>query len=105
MEKDKITIEHIPAKTLFRTVVDGVEAHVAYTTDGKSLDIRHTIVPEPIGGRGIASALVRAAYDYAIANNLTPVATCSYAVVWLQRHPEYHGEISKDYAGPNSCAL
>lgn len=105
MDTDKITIEHIPAKALFRTVVDGVEAHVAYKSDGKSLDIRHTIVPEPIGGRGIASALVRAAYDYALANNLTPVATCSYAVIWLQRHPEYHGETGKDNAGPNSCAL
>jgi len=51
MDTDKITIEHIPAKALFRTVVDGVEAHVAYKSDGKSLDIRHTIVPEPIGGR------------------------------------------------------
>ncbi|HAC95644.1 MAG TPA: GNAT family N-acetyltransferase, partial [Odoribacter splanchnicus] len=32
-------------------------------------------------------------------------ATCSYAVVWLQRHPEYHGHPGKDYGGCSSCAL
>ena len=33
------------------------------------------------------------------------IATCSYAVVWLQRHPEYQGEVSSDYIGKGSCAL
>ena len=65
----------------------------------------YTIVPSEIGGRGIASALVKAAYDFALENALKPIATCSYAVVWLQRHPEYQGEISKDYCEGNSCAL
>ena len=75
--------------------------HVA---DG-ALDVRHTIVPGEIGGRGIASALVKAAYDYALANELVPVATCSYAVKWLERHPEYNGKTGKDYAGEGTCAL
>lgn len=98
-------IEHYPEKGEFQTIVDGVKAHVSYISDGKMLDIRHTIVPEAIGGRGIASALVKAAYDYAVENHLTPVATCSYAVTWLQRHPEYNGKTSCDYAGSESCAL
>ena len=70
-----------------------------------ALDVRHTIVPGEIGGRGIASALVKAAYDYALANELVPVATCSYAVKWLERHPEYNGKTGKDYAGEGTCAL
>jgi uncharacterized protein len=45
------------------------------------------------------------AYDFALENALKPIATCSYAVIWLQRHPEYQGEISKDYCEGNSCAL
>ena len=61
--------------------------------------------PGEISGRGIASALVKAAYDYALANGLVPVATCSYAVVWLERHPEYNGKTGKDYAGEGTCAL
>lgn len=98
-------IEHYPEKNRFETVVDGVTAYVSYAEDDTCVDIRHTIVPEAIGGRGIASALVRATYDYARAKGLKPVATCSYAAVWLQRHPEYEGSTSVDYGGGDSCAL
>ena len=76
-----------------------------YSPNKGALDVRHTIVPDEISGRGIASALVKAAYDYALANGLVPVATCSYAVVWLERHPEYNGKTGKDYAGEGTCAL
>ena len=90
-------IVHDEAKKQFKVEVDGYTAHVAY--------IRHTIVPEEIGGRGIASALVKAAYDYARCKCLKPIATCAYAVVWLQRHPEYQGDVSCDYGGKGTCAV
>lgn len=89
----------------FRTQADGYTAYVTYAIHDGQLDIRHTIVPPEIGGRGIATSLVKAAYDYALAHQLQPVATCSYAVVWLQRHPEYNGKPGKDYGGCESCAL
>ena len=98
-------IRHDDKKRWFWTVEDKHIAHVAYelTEDG-GLDIRHTIVPEEIGGRGIASALVREAYNYARAHGLKPVATCSYAVRWLEKHPDYEGKINEDYK-PGACAL
>ena len=45
-------IVHDEAKKQFKVEVDGYTAHVAYqlTEDG-GLDIRHTIVPEEIGGQ------------------------------------------------------
>lgn len=98
-------IKHNAEQRRFEKEVDGYKAHVAYSIHDNGLDIRHTIVPSEIGGRGIASALVKAAYDFALENALKPIATCSYAVIWLQRHPEYQGEISKDYCEGNSCAL
>ena len=101
-EYDKLTEYPTP---IFRVEVDGVTAYVAYTLADGALDIRHTIVPEEIGGRGIASALVKATYDYALENGYKPVATCSYAVVWLQRHPEYKGTTGADFGGEGSCAL
>lgn len=82
-------IEHAPERNLFLTEVDGRTAFVEYVIRKNSLDILHTIVPRPIEGRGIATALVKAAYDYALENGYTPEATCSYAVVWLERHPDY----------------
>ena len=38
-------------------------------------------------------------------DGLKPMATCAYAVCWLQRHPEYQGVISEEYAGSGTCAL
>jgi len=35
---------------------------------------------------------VKAAYAYAIANGMKPKATCSYAVRWLERHPEMNAD-------------
>lgn len=98
-------IMHDEIRKQFRMEAEGLVAHVAYEINNGGLDIRHTIVPKPLEGRGIASALVKAAYDYAQAHGLKPVATCSYAVAWLQRHPEYRGETGKDYGGEGTCAL
>ena len=81
-------ITHQPEQKLFKTEVDGRTAFVEYRLLGDYLDIIHTIVPKPIEGRGIAAALVKAAYDFALANGMKPKATCSYAVRWLERHPE-----------------
>ena len=81
-------IEHQPEQKLFKTEVEGRTAFVQYRLLNGGLDIIHTIVPRPLEGQGIAAALVKAAYDYAVATGLKPKATCSYAVAWLQRHPE-----------------
>lgn len=103
-EKPGPDIVHDTAGRRFTTTVDGHTAHVAYDLHDGALDIRHTIVPTEIGGRGIASTLVRAAYDYATAEGLRPMATCSYAARWLDRHPEYHGCTGSDFA-EGSCAI
>lgn len=100
-----MNIIHQTEQNRFYTVVDGFTAHVDYLVSDGGLDIRHTIVPKEIGGRGIASALVRAAYDYARTQGLTPVGTCYYAVKWLEKHPEYEGKTGKDFCGDGSCAL
>lgn len=81
----EFSIIHRPETNRFETVVDGVTAHVEYRKEDGSIDILHTIVPPAIEGRGIASRLVGAAYDYAVQNGLTFKATCPYAAIWLQR--------------------
>lgn len=81
-------IIHQPEQQLFKTVVDGRTAFVEYRLFGDSFDIVHTIVPPPIEGRGIAAALVKTAYEYAVDNGLKTRASCSYAAMWLERHPE-----------------
>lgn len=82
-------IVHRPEKYRFELEKDGMTAFAQYRLVGDTLDIIHTIVPEPLEGQGIAASLVKAAFDYALENQLKPRATCSYAVAWLKRHQEY----------------
>lgn len=98
-------ILHDKERHRFSTSADGKTGYVTYDIHDGGLDIRHTVVPEEIGGRGIASALVKTAYDYARGKGLACIATCRYAAVWLERHPEYHGTKSRDWCEDGSCAL
>lgn len=84
-------IRHQPEQKMFSMQMDGLTAFVQYRLIGDSLDIIHTLVPQPLEGKGIAAALVKAAYDFGLRNGLKPKATCSYAVKWLERHPEVNG--------------
>ncbi len=97
-------IKHQPSDNEFYTEIDGLKAYVRYTLHDGALDIKKTLVPKPLGGKGIAAALVKEAFDYALQEHLECLATCSYAVVWLERHPEYRGRPSADYV-PGACAV
>lgn len=68
---------------------DGNISEVEYIVSDGMLNIIHTFVPQALEGQGIASQLVKYAYDYALEQGLRPIATCSYARAWLKRHPEY----------------
>lgn len=81
-------IKHQPEELRFETEVEGIKAYLEYRLVNHSLDIIHTYVPPTLEGRGIANVLTQTAYEYALAHGLKPEATCSYAVMWLKRHPE-----------------
>lgn len=80
---------HKPESDRFEIHEDGRVAYVEYYVRNGSLDVTHTIVPIPLENRGIGSALVKAAYDWACSEGLKPAATCTFAIAWLRRHPEY----------------
>ena len=82
-------IHHDTRAQQFSTEADGHRAYVEYESAAGRIVITHTIVPKDIGGRGIAAALVRAALEYARDHGLQVTPQCSYADVWMQRHPEF----------------
>ena len=47
-------VKHDASRQEFYVELEGHRAHVAYQIHDEGLDIRHTIVPEAIGGKGIA---------------------------------------------------
>jgi hypothetical protein len=82
-------IRHDSAAHRFETTVDGTPCELDYTLRDKVMTLTHTGVPAAVGGRGIASELVRTALEMARAEGWKVVPACSYAAVWMQRHPEY----------------
>ncbi len=89
----EIKIEHIRQENRFQTIVDGIKGYVEYETYPGGLDLTHTVVPKPIGGRGVAAALVKHSLEYAIQNNLKVRPTCSYVRVYLERHKAEYGQL------------
>lgn len=49
----------------------------------------HTLVPPPIGGKGVAARLVEALIADARAQGFKIVPQCSYVEVAFRRHPEW----------------
>ncbi len=51
--------------------------------------ITHTEVDPSLGGKGIAGELTKAAAEQLRADGRKAVLSCSYAIRWFSKHPEY----------------
>ncbi|CAB3739917.1 MULTISPECIES: GNAT family N-acetyltransferase [Achromobacter] len=78
------------AQSRFTATVDGVQCVLDYQLQGNTMSIVHTGVPSQVGGRGIAAELTKTALDTARANGWKVRPVCSYAEVYMRRHPEYN---------------
>lgn len=67
-----------------------VIAEVTFPTSDGISTINHTFVDPSLRGQGVAGELVKLAADNILASGNKIAATCSYAVAWFRRHPEYH---------------
>ncbi|UOD49658.1 GNAT family N-acetyltransferase [Orrella daihaiensis] len=82
-------IKHEVQKQRFTTTVDDHLCVLEYELTDSSMTITHTRVPEAVGGKGIAASLTQVALDTARSNKWRVVPRCSYAAVYIKRHPEY----------------
>ncbi|MCL6619349.1 GNAT family N-acetyltransferase [Thermomonas hydrothermalis] len=84
-------ILHDVIRGCFQVEVDGHRAWLDYALDasGTVMTITHTVVPQAIGGRGIAAALTQAALVHAREQGWAVHPQCSYADAWMRRHPEF----------------
>lgn len=87
-EPGKPPIAHDRAAQRFVLREDGVDAYLEYTLAAGTMTITHTIVPPPIGGRGIAGRLVATAFETARAQGWKVNPRCSYSAAWVHKHPE-----------------
>lgn len=57
--------------------------------DNNTVDINHTFVDDSLRGQGIAGKLMELAAKQLEAQSKKAVLSCSYAVKWFEKHPEY----------------
>ena len=84
-----LDIRHDPDARRFSVTVEGQVCELDYEFAAGIMTIVHTGVPQAVGGRGIAAALVRAAFEHAKRAGWRVIPACSYAAVYVKRHPEY----------------
>ena len=100
---EPLEVVHEKASSRFCMRLQGYEACLMYRLTGNEFDLYHTYVPEVFRGRGVAEQLCKAAFEYAKANGLSVIPSCSYiSGAYLKRHPEYE-PLTK--SGPTSSPL
>lgn len=80
---------------------DKIIAEVTFPASDGIATIDHTFVDPVLRGQGVAAKLVKSAADKILSDGNKIAATCSYAIAWFQRHPEYPLEI----CGPIACKI
>ena len=89
MSATDYSVTHDPIARRFSVEVEGQVSELIYRLAGSMMRITHTGVPEPVAGRGIGAALMRAALEAAREAGWRVVPACPYAEAFLTRHPEY----------------
>ena len=54
-----------------------------------TVEINHTFVDERLRGQGIAGKLLNEVTKQLKERDLKAIPTCSYAIYWFEKHPEY----------------
>lgn len=83
-----VPVIHRPDQQRFEATVEGRLCEADYELREGVMHMTHTHVPDALQGRGIAAALVRAAFEHARAKGLKVNPLCSYVRQYVQRHPE-----------------
>ncbi|HEU4669170.1 MAG TPA: GNAT family N-acetyltransferase [Dyella sp.] len=88
----EFAVRHDEDTRVFETSMDGHRGILTYLLEDVRgipvMTIDHTGVPVAARGRGMAGALVAAAFDTARRRGWRVRPSCSYAAVWAGRHPE-----------------
>lgn len=79
-------VTHDRTRCRFEVIQDGHTAYLEYELKNREMDIVHTVVPPPMEGKGIASALMKQALVYAKEQGFQVIPTCSFADAYLRRN-------------------
>jgi uncharacterized protein len=84
-------VRHEPDRSRFVVDLDGEDrpATAHYQRHEGTMTLTSTHVPGSAEGRGVGSALARAALDHARADGLRVIPKCRFMASYIERHPAY----------------
>lgn len=92
-----VAVKNNRTKNRFEVSLSDVVAVAEYRREGERIVFTHTEVPEAMDGKGVASALVTTALDFARSEALEVVPECSFVAEYIKRHPEYLDIVAAEY--------
>jgi predicted GNAT family acetyltransferase len=96
MKKD-IEVTHNEKEQQFESREGGELSSLVYRYYKDDIAFMHTHVPEPLEGKGIASALAKYAFNYAKQQHKKVMVYCPFVAAYLKRHPELEDQVDKQY--------
>ena len=92
-----LAVSNNESKSRFETHVDSRTAFLDYIRSPGEIALTHAETPRELERRGIASAITRAALEYARQHGLKVVPLCPFTIWYLQQHPEDHDLVRPDH--------
>jgi uncharacterized protein len=77
--------------------IDGQVAFAQYRLTEDHVAFIHTVVPEPLEGRGLGSALVTAGMAWAKEMELLVVPRCEFFAAYIAKHPQYLAQVVPEW--------
>jgi predicted GNAT family acetyltransferase len=85
------------AERQFQVKLDGETAFAEYRLIDHGIILPHTVVPEAFEGKGVGSALAKAALGYARENGLKVIPLCTFMAGYISKHPEWRDVVHESY--------
>jgi len=94
---DDIQVTNNEKQMQFEVRADGEVATLEYRFYKKDIALMHTVVPDRLSGKGIASVLAHHALEWAKEHGKKVMVYCPFVAAYLKKHPEYSELVDKSY--------
>src|SRR6478609_4118381 len=96
MNYDELELRINTTLNQFELEVGQSMAFIEYKLSADRLFLIHTEVPHELEGKGVGSAIVQKALQYAKDNGYKIVPLCPFIQTYLQRHKEWNDLVAPD---------
>lgn len=76
--------------------IDGIIAFIEYKLTHNKLFLVHTEVPHELEGKGVGTAIIQKAFEFAKANNYWVVPICPFVKHFLEKQKEWNAIVAPD---------